>query len=129
MIVGLSPALKTARSQAVLNGLTAGSALHIYTAPQPAVGAALTTQILLISLPLDTPTGIVSGHTLTLYLRGAQAVASGAAAWARLEDGALAFCADFDVTATGGGGAITMDDVELYTGGTVQNMSAVLIEP
>lgn len=129
MIIDLADDLRTARLQVILTALTPGSALWLYTEPKPERGAAITSQTLLVAVPLDDPAGSISFNVLTLNLLNAQAVASGDAAWARLVSGAAAFRIDFDVTVQGGGGAVTLDDVTLYAGGTVQKISATLTEP
>lgn len=131
--ITLASAIKTARLQAVLNAIDAGSGaaeLRLYTAPQPSGGAALTTQTLLIALPLADPAGSISGAVLTLTpMLDTLCVASGDLAWARLVDSAGVWVADFDLTISGGGGAITVDRVDVYTGGTIRTLSASLTEP
>lgn len=131
--ITLASAIKTARLQAVLNAIDAGSGaaeLRLYTAPQPSGGVAITTQTLLIALPLADPAGSISGAALTLTpMLDTLCVASGDLAWARLVDSAGVWCADFDITLAGGGGAITVDRLDVYTGGTIRTLSASLTEP
>ena len=129
----LSPAIRAARLQVVLDAFNAGDgigALNLYTAPKPTPGAAITTQTLLITLPLADPVGSISDHALTFTpMVDAFVVANGDLAWGRLINAAGDYCADFLITLPGDGGAITVDRLDVYAGGTIRAISAILIEP
>jgi hypothetical protein len=131
--IRLSPILKTARLQAVIAALDAGpgpAQLRLYTGPAPDGGAAVTTQTLLATLVLQKPAGNIAGDVLTLApIADVLAVGAGAVAWARLVDSTGAWCADLEVTVTGGSGAVTMDNLTVYPGGTLRTVSATFKEP
>ncbi len=132
MQYALSLAVRNARAQVIADALDGGTGPAkwlFYTGPQPAAGAAITTQTLLATVLLTDPCGTVSNGTLTLSSAGdVLAVASGVIAWARLTDSADTIVMDADVSALGGGGAITIDNTQVYTGGTVRILSAALTE-
>ncbi len=132
MQYALSLAVRNARAQVIADAIDGGSGpgeWRFYTAPQPAAGGALTTQTLLATVLLTDPCGTVSDGVLTLSSAGdVLAVAKGIIAWARLTDSAGTFVVDADVSALGGGGAITIDNTQVYTGGTVRILSAALTE-
>lgn len=108
-------------------GAGSNGALKIYTAPRP-------------SLPSDAPTGATLLATFTLQnpafgsaslqaegvvaaLLGVpltvSASATGTAAWYRIEDTDGNGVIDGEVTATGGGGDLEIDDVNIVSGGNV----------
>lgn len=134
MSMGLSTTLRNARLDLIAAAIDGGSGagtLKIYAGTQPATGAAITDQTLLATLTFADPcvASAASGGVLTFdAITGANAAADGTATWARAQDSGGTFVADFDVTVTGGGGAITLNTVTLVTGGPVTVTSATLTE-
>lgn len=73
----------------------AGGTLTLYTAPKPAIGAAITTQTALVTV--NIPGGLaVSNNLLTLLLSATAIAADGVAAWGRLRKANGDFAADGD---------------------------------
>lgn len=90
--------------------------LDIYTGSKPATPetAATGTKLVEFTLPA-TSFGAGSGGVITANaITAVAALATGTAGWARLwkSDGTTALM-DFDVTATGGGGDITIDSTSI----------------
>ena len=88
-MIDLSPAAKEARLTALATYIGTGSGtalLQLYTAPKPDPGAAITTQTLLVGIPLPAPfAASVVGDTLTIAtIAPALATAGGRAAWGRV---------------------------------------------
>ena len=109
MTIALSDTLRDARLQALADAM-AGGTLTLYTATQPATGAAITTQTALVTVAI--PSGLtVSSHLLTLSLAVTTITAGGEAAWGRIKNssadfvmdgtcGLVASSADFRLTTT-----------------------------
>lgn len=125
MAIGYVTALRTTRLEDLVtlidaNG-TAGK-VKLYTTPRPATGAAITSQTLLGTLTWPgTCKATNTGGVLTFNALDADASAdaSGDVVWARITDAADNFVADMSVTATGGGGDITMNTITVVAGGTI----------
>jgi len=106
---------------AVDAGVGAGT-LKVYTASMPASpDVALSGQTLLGTLTFSDPCGTVTNGVLTFstITQDDSADATGTAAWARAADSTGAAVADFDITATGGGGVITMNTVSIVELGPI----------
>ncbi len=127
-----SAAVRNARAQVIADALDGGAGPAkwlFYTGPQPDSGAAITTQTLLATVLLTDPCGTVSDGVLTLSSAGdVLAVASGVIAWARFTDSAGTLVLDADVGTLGSGAAVTIDNPQVYAGGTVRIVSATLTE-
>lgn len=129
----LSPLVKNARLAVIANALDAADSpgrLQLYTAPRPAIGEALTTQTLLVSLLLPQPcTASLANGTLTLApIPPALCQHSGTAAWARFTDGNGNGVADVDVGLTGSGAEVELSTLLLLAGGSVSVSVASLTE-
>jgi hypothetical protein len=132
VIVNVSPAVVSAMLSAVLAKIDADSinpaTLTIYPAPMPSPGSVLGIGAALCVLYLADPAGSVDANVLTVTAPiSAQRSGSGAATWARLSDGAGNWVMDLDVTLTGGGGAVQLDQVDGYTGGFITLTAAALM--
>ena len=124
-VLRLAAGLKNAMVDRVKDLLDAGAgngSIKIYTAPQPASandppGAAA----LLATLTLAKPSApwAVNGVLTLNPIPQANASGSGAAAWVRLADSAGNTVADGDVTASGGGGTLELNTVNLVAGAPV----------
>jgi len=117
----------------------AGSAatLTFYTAPMPTNGGdPIGSATQLAQVTLGNPMGAValnSGSTAYVLTFGTSTPdplteADGTATWARIANGST-WIADLDVTATGGGGAITMPNVVMYQGGIMTLNTASITLP
>lgn len=125
MQVNLSAGIKTALLNSIIAAADAGSGpalLKFYTGTMPsAPSVAIGTQVLLGTLTCSDPFGTVSGNVLTLgdVAADSSADASGTCTWARLVDSAGNGVIDFDVTNTGGIGAIKLNTVSIVAGGPI----------
>lgn len=133
MTIGMIEALRNARLQAIVDKMDAGAGpatLKFYTGTRPATGAAITTEILLGTLTFSDPCGVVSAGVLTFsaVTEDSSADADGTATWARIQDSDLNFVMDLTVTATGGGGDIELNNVNIVTGGPIRVTSAQFTE-
>lgn len=101
-----------------------GGEVRIYDGTRPAnVTTAITTQVLLVALPLNSPAfNAATGDPATASFAGTvSAVAgnTGTATWARVVTSGAAARIDLDVTATGGGGDATISSTGVVAGQTV----------
>ncbi|PLX93465.1 MAG: hypothetical protein C0621_07470 [Desulfuromonas sp.] len=124
MALGFPTALRTTRATTLLTAIDAGGAagvLELYTGARPATGAAITDQTLLGTLTFSYPCGEVVDGVLTFdaITQDAEADADGEAAWGRIKTSADAFVMDLDVTDTGGGGDIELNDATISAGGPI----------
>lgn len=107
---------------------TATGLLRIYTGAQPADADTAASGTLLVELTLANPAFGAANTSGTAALlstpRTATASATGTAGWFRVvnRDGTSVF--DGSVTATGGGGDLTLDNVSIASGQTV-NITAL----
>lgn len=130
MSIGFSTAVRNAMMNAVVAEAGNGALLRLYTGTRPATGAALSGNTLLGTLTLGSPMAPAAASgvlTLNSITEDSSADNTGTCTWARLvkADGTT-FVADFNVTATGGGGDITMNAVAISAGQLIQAASATL---
>jgi hypothetical protein len=106
----------------------AGSLLDIYTGTQPASSDTAPTGTLLASVPLPaSPWAAAASKAVAKQNTwSVTAVGTGTAGYGRLRTAADAGTTnttdkriDFDITASGGGGAVTLDNTSIATGQTV----------
>lgn len=122
----VNDALANTYAVAALAALDSGAGpalLKFYTASQPAgPNIAITSQTLLGTLTCSDPAGTISGRVLTFsaITDDSAADSSGAATWARMLDSDGNAVHDFTVTATGGGGDITLNTTTIVAGGPIQ---------
>ncbi|MCX4071078.1 hypothetical protein [Aeromonas caviae] len=128
-------ALRTSRAQLLATAIDEGSAgpatLKIYTGGRPAPGAAVTSQVLLVTLQFTHPCAqSVTGGVLTLKPLAEQMVtASGVQAWGRIANRDGGFVADLDVGPPESGADIEIPASELFTGAMVRINDAIFTEP
>lgn len=131
MAAGFATSLRTNRATQILNAMDAGSAgakIRLYNGTRPATGGTVTT--LLAELTCATTSGTVTNGVFTLgaITQDSSADATGTATWARIVDSDGNFVMDVSVTATGGGGDITMGSTSLIAGVPVAAISFVITE-
>lgn len=125
MVSRPSSAVKTAIAAAIIGQIDGGSGaatIKIYTGSMPATPeTSITSQTLLATLTCSDPSATESGGVITFsaITQDSAADATGTAAWARMADSSGTAVWDFDVTATGGGGAIEMNTTAVVSGGPV----------
>jgi len=121
--------LRNARA-AVHNTLFSGGLVVAYTAPMPADGAAITTQVALGAWVLPNPAGTVDAGEFVLTPNVEDmADADGVPAWARIFNSAGAWLKDLDAGALGSNAAVILTPAQVYAGGTLRLVRLRLIEP
>ena len=122
MTVQNSTTVRNAYGAALGTAVGASPKISLYTGAQPANCAASETGTLLVTWTLGSTWESVSGGVLTLSSVpvAGTAVGTGTAAHYRIWDNAVANCHEQGtVTATGGGGDVTIDNTSIATGQTV----------
>jgi hypothetical protein len=136
MTVRISAAVRTAMVDAVKATIDAGAGagkIRIYTGAQPATPATAASGTLLVDIPFNDPSfeatasGVASADVTPTVV--GTAVATGTAGWFRVLDSNNNACIDGTVTATGGGGDITIASTSITTGLTVTVTGLTLTQP
>ena len=107
---------------AQLNAGGGPAKIKFYTGSKPAKpDTAITTQTLLGTATCSATAGTFSGRRFTFnaITQDSAADASGTATWARFLDGAGTGVLDVDVTTTGGGGFMQMNNTAITAGGPI----------
>jgi hypothetical protein len=120
----LATTARNAAATAVVSLLDAGPAagtIQIRTGAMPATPQTAASGTLLATVTLADPAGgaPATGTVTITDPASATGVANGDAGWARFLDSTGATVMDCDVTATGGGGAITLSSATISSGVTV----------
>lgn len=129
-------ALRNALADAVNAALNAGSGpatIEIYSGTIPtnadtAVGAQVLLAVLTCTDPA-APSASASVLTFSAITGDSSANATGTATWARVKDSTGATVFDCSVTATGGGGVITLNTTSIVSGSPVSITSGTLTVP
>jgi len=122
MTVRLTPVLRAARLQLLLDAIDVGSNLLILDGVQPSPGGAETARLGVI--PFLDPVGSITDQTLTLNLQLQQAaLENGDPTWARIIDNNGDWVLDMTV-----GQGVTVDPVPVVQGGYLNVLSAVISE-
>lgn len=132
MALKFSVALRNSRADDIATAVGNAGVLRVYDGTRPAtVATAVTTQVLLAELTCGSPFapaatgGVLTANSIT---QDASANNSGTATWFRLFTSGGTAVVDGDVTATGGGGDMTLNTVSIVSGGPVSVTSAVFTE-
>jgi len=142
MAISFALSLRNSRAQATLNALDAAATsgtFKYYTAPQPATGAAITTQILLGTVTLSKPSGSITAGTINFeaITDDIATDADGDIAWARGQDGDGNFVLDGDcglaltqaeIDAGDKPAAFIFNTLLAKAGGTIKIASGAFIE-
>jgi hypothetical protein len=137
-VIRISTVANSGYLEKIVSMTGSGGKFTLYTSPMPstgggAVGAATQLGQVTLASTLGTVTwnSGTNKYDLTFNASTPDMVtdADGTAAWARITSSGGTWIADFDVTATGGGGAIIMPNTTIYSGGTLTLSSAVLSLP
>lgn len=133
MSVSFSTALRNSRGQRIIDMLGSGfgpGRFEFYTAPKPAGGTAITTQVLLGTCVLSDPCGTVSGGATTFALINddVAAAADGDIAWVRGSNGDGVWVLDMSAGLPGSGAEMIFDKLAARTGGIIKVLSGVLVE-
>jgi hypothetical protein len=127
MTIGMSPALRNARLDAITTAAGANAKLRLYSGTRPATGGTATT--LLAELTCGaTLAPAASGGVLTLnaITSDSSADASGTATWARLVKSDNTFVMDMDVGTSGAD--LNMNSNVISAGAAVAITGATLTE-
>lgn len=128
-------ALRTARAHLLADAIDAGSAgtatLTLYGGPRPGSGANITTEPMLITLPLAFPCAqSVSGGVLILKpIAEAMVSGNGIISWGRLSNRDGGFVADLDVGLPNSGADLVIPLLEVYQGAYIRITTATVTEP
>lgn len=122
------------RNQGSLTYLSQGvgrARILVYDGTRPAAGAAVTTQVLLVTLLLDAVPGTMVGDALHLASSTVGLImATGQPTWARVENGDGDWAGDLSASAPGAGGEVQLEvnttTGNLNAGGGSALVSAVL---
>ena len=121
------------RFQVLIDGGTGNGTIKIYTGTQPAsaddgIGGATLLGTLTFSKP-SAPAASGGVLTFNSITQDDSADATGTATWARIADSAGNTVFDCDVTATGGGGTITLNTTSIVAGGPIVITSFTITVP
>lgn len=130
-MITLSPEHWAARMRGTLELLNEGGTdpfIRVYDGVRAATTAEAPSGVLLASVPLARPAGILTGAVLTLRLAEVSGlvVTTGEASWARVINGAGVVVFDCDIGSGPGPWEITINKTRLLLGGYCQIISAVL---
>ena len=133
-VLRLATTARNAAADAVVDLLDAGAGagtIQIRDGAQPADPQTAASGTLLATIVLSDPAaGAAATGTATITDPGSvNAVATGTATWARFLDSNGVAVMDCDVTATGGGGALTLSSTSLSTGVAVDFGAITYTQP
>jgi hypothetical protein len=131
MTVTQSTALRTALCNAYLTAFDSGSTctIEVRSGTRPAGPGTTATGTLLATIALGDPSFTESGGVLTIVNPApVTAVATGTATWGRLLNNTTAVM-DLRVTATGGGGDLTLATTSITSGLSVDVTGGTLTVP
>lgn len=127
--------ISTAARNAAVSGITTllnSGTVEVRTGSQPATPGTAATGTVLATLDLSATafgapaTGTATANAIT---GDSSADASGTAGWFRAYDSSTNAVIDGSITATGGGGDMTLDNVAIVQGGTVNMTSWTITMP
>ncbi len=134
-VINIATTLRNAQVNAARDAIDGGSGpgtIQIRTGAMPATPQDAATGTLLGTLTFSDPSfpaasgGTASANAIT---QDSAADATGTATWARLLDSAGTAVMDVDVTATGGGGAIQLNNTSIVAGGPIILTSMSITAP
>jgi len=120
MALAFPTACRTALGTALVTYAGSGALLKIFAGTQPATGGAETTK--LAQLTFSGNIGTCTNGVITLNIPASDTSAddTGTATWARItQSNGTTVAVDMNVTATAGGGSLTLDSIAVTLGGTV----------
>ena len=129
-MLGLGDDANDARMTGLLNYMDTGASharIRIYGTSRPGTAGGSAGGTHLVEIVLDDPSGSLVDHELVLVSSvDAFITTTGVAVWARIVNGNGDFVLDCDVTVLAGDGEIKLNTLNLYAGGLVRLVSAVL---
>lgn len=128
MATRLATATQNASANAV-GTLLSGGSIEIRSGSQPATANDAATGTLLATITLGTAPSASSGSVAMPDPASVNAVATGTAGWYRAKASGGATVVDGSVTASGGGGDITLSSTSLVSGSPVDLSSFTYTQP
>lgn len=132
MAIQLSTAVRNAMLDAIETAVGTSAKIRILTGTQPATCATAESGTLLVqfSLASDWAAAAASGSKAFNTITGTAATGTGNAGYYRLVDSAGTTCHEQGtITATGGGGDMTIDNISIASGQTVNVTGWTWTEP
>ena len=126
-MINLSDTLRTARLQLLADALSGGT-LTLYTAPKPAIGAAITTQTAWVEVEIPMDLTAVDA-TLNLMLIATAILAEGEAVWGRMSSITDAFVLDGDCGLLASDAFFKIKTTYLQAGANLTPIITTLAEP
>lgn len=131
-MLNMSSALRTARAQAIIAAIDAGTSngtINVYSGTKPATGDAVTTQTLLGTITFQKPCGTATNGILSFNATANTAVgADGTISWARIKNGNGVMVADVDCGVSGSNATIIFNNLNVIVGGNFSILSAQITE-
>jgi hypothetical protein len=123
-------ALRNRKCSSVVDALNNGT-FEVRTGTQPANGSNAVTGTLLATIPLPANAFVdpVNGVAAKNGTWTVKAVAAGIAGWGRFKSADGLESMDVSITVTGGGGDLTLDDVDIVVGGNVTVSNFTYTQP
>jgi hypothetical protein len=133
-VLTLTNAIRSTMCDAIVDSLDAGAGagtIQIRSGTRPADPATTATGTLLATVTCADPAfGSASSGVATITdPAGVTAAATGTASWFRALDSNSAACFDGSVTATGGGGDLTLSSTSIVSGTTVDITGGTITVP
>lgn len=130
-ILRFAVAVKNSTLTQIRDAIDAGSGagyLQVRSGTIPADVATAVTGTLLGTLTFSDPCGTVATGALTMsaITQDSSADATGTATWARIFDSTGTAVMDIDISATGGGGTLQLNTVNIVAGGPILISSFVI---
>jgi hypothetical protein len=133
MTIGISTSIREDRLQMIVDAIDGGADeyngafLFLYAGTRPETGGAETDLVAEFTLPY--PCGTITDGVLEFdTIEDVISLMYGVVEWARIVDADDNFVMDLSVTATGGGGDVTIDYTEIYEGASVSCTLATITE-
>lgn len=120
---------RNAAADAIAALVGTGGTLKIYTGSQPATPATTASGTLLATVTLGAWGSASAGTAAGADPASVNAVATGTAGWFRAASSGGTTVFDGDVTATGGGGVMTLSSTSIVSGGAVDITSLSITMP
>lgn len=129
MPLRISSGAQNAAADAIAALIGTGGTLKIYSGAQPATPGTAASGTLLGTVTLGSWSAASAGTAAGADPASVNAVATGTAGWFRAASSGGTTVLDGDVTATGGGGVMTLSSTSLVSGGAVDITSVSITMP
>lgn len=129
-MIFLSPSLRAARVQAVLDAIGPAAQILCYHGMPPEPGGSAAESVLQAAIPLASPCATRSGATLTFTTAGVEGLRLDEQSidWVRVVNGVSGWVIDGIASDAAGAGDFKLDSVTGFVGGTVKLLSGTISE-